>query len=65
MDSPSKAYFQAQLDGASKGNPGKEGFGGIFKDHKGSHLLIYFRNIGWDTNNLAELEGFWQGLLLS
>lgn len=28
-------------------------------------LLIYFGNIGWDINNLAELEGLWQGLLIA
>ena len=26
---------------------------------------MFFGNIGWDTNNSAELEGLWQGLLLS
>lgn len=62
---PPKHTFKLNFDGASKGNPGKAGFGGIFRDHEGSPLLIFFGNIGWDTNNSTELEGLWQGLLLS
>eukprot|EP00253_Pinus_taeda_P028396 PITA_28396 len=54
---PPRHRFKLNFDGASKGNPGKAGFGGIFRDHKGSPLLIYLGNIGWDTNNSAELEG--------
>lgn len=62
---PPRHRFKLNFDGASKGNPGKAGFGGIFRDHKGSPLLIYLGNIGWDTNNSAELEGLWQGLLIA
>lgn len=53
------------FDGASKGNPGRVGYGGIFKDHKGKPLLIFLGSIGWDTNNSAKLEGLWQGLILA
>lgn len=41
------------------------GFGGILRNHEGTPLQIYFGNIGWDTNNSAELEGLWQGLILT
>lgn len=41
------------------------GFSGVIKDHEGKPLQIYYGNIGWDTNNSAELEGLWQGLILS
>lgn len=27
--------------------------------------MMYYANIGRDTNNSAELEGLWQGLLLA
>jgi len=50
--------------GASKGNPGKAGHGGIFRNHEGQPLLLYFGSIGWDTNNSVELEGVWQGMNL-
>eukprot|EP00253_Pinus_taeda_P008637 PITA_08637 len=61
---PIKTY-KLNFDGASKGNPGHAGFGGIIRDSKGSLLQLYFGNIGWDTNNSAELEGLWQGLSIA
>eukprot|EP00253_Pinus_taeda_P025694 PITA_25694 len=62
---PPKLSFKLNFDGASKGNPGIAGFGRIFRNDKGLPLLIYCGNIGWDTNNSTELEGLWQGPLLS
>eukprot|EP00253_Pinus_taeda_P005945 PITA_05945 len=49
--------YKLNFDGASKGNPGPAGFGGIIRNHNGTPLQIYFGNIRWDTNNSAELEG--------
>jgi len=51
--------IQLNFDGASKGNPGKSGYGGVFRDHKGIPLLTFIGSIGWDTNKLTELEGLW------
>jgi len=51
--------FQLKFNGASKGNPGKAGFGGIFRYHKGTPILTYLGSTGWDTNNSVELEGLW------
>lgn len=62
---PQKHTIKLNFDGASKGNPRNAGYGAIFRNHAGSPLLIYYGNIGWDTNNSAELERLWQGLLLS
>ena len=53
------------FDGASKGNPGPVGFGGIFRNSQGDIQAIYYGSIGWDTNNSVELEGLWQGLNLA
>ena len=53
------------FDSASKGNLGEVGSRGIFRDHKGNPLLIFFGSIGWDSNNSAELEGLWKGLCLA
>ena len=57
--------IQLNFDGASKGNPRKAGFGGVFRDHKGAPLLTFIGSNEWDTNNSDELEGLWQGLLLA
>lgn len=62
---PPKKVIKHNFDGASKGNPGKVGFGGIFRNHEGRPLLLYFGSIGWDTNNSTELEGLWQGMQLA
>ena len=56
---------QINFDGASKGNPCKEGFGGIFRNHKGNVLQTFMGSIGWDTNSSVELEVLWQGPLLA
>lgn len=52
---PPHNMIQLNFDGASKGNLGRAGYGGIFWDHKGKTLLIFMGSIGWDTNNLAKL----------
>lgn len=62
---PPKHSYKLNFDGASKGNPGAAGFGGIIRNHEGTPMQIYFGNMGWDTNNSAELEGLWQGLTLA
>lgn len=62
---PPQNVFQLNFDGASKGNPGKARFGGIFRDHKGVTLLTFLGSKGWDSNNSVELEGLWQGPLLA
>lgn len=62
---PPLDMLQLNFDGASKGNPGKAGYGGVFRNHKGSPQCIFMGSIGWDTNNSAELEGLWHGLKLA
>lgn len=47
------------FDGASKGNPGITGYGGVIRNAQGIQLKVYFGSIGWNTNNAAELEGLW------
>jgi len=51
--------IQLNFDGAYKGNPGKAGYEGIFRDHEGIPLLIFYGSIGRDINNSAEVEGLW------
>eukprot|EP00253_Pinus_taeda_P034383 PITA_34383 len=59
---PPPNSFMLNFDGASKGNPGATGYGGVIRDHTGQVLKVFFGSIGWNTNNVAELEGLWQGL---
>jgi len=62
---PPLEMHKLNFDGASKGNPGKAGYGGAFRDHMGNPHCIYRGSIGWDTNNSAELEGLWRGLKIA
>jgi hypothetical protein len=50
------------FDGASKGNPGQAGCGGIIIDPSGNTHSVYAWGIGHSTNNQAEFLGLWQGL---
>ena len=50
------------FDGASKGNPGRAGGGGVVIDPDGKVEIEYYWNIGYDSNNMAEAYGLWQGL---
>jgi ribonuclease HI len=45
-------------DGASKGNPGRAGFGVIIKDENNSVLEEHAQYLGIQTNNVAEWQGF-------
>ena len=50
------------FDGASKGNPGREGGGGVVICQDGKAGTECYWNIGQDSNNMAEAYGLWQGL---
>ena len=54
--------FKLFFDGASKGNLGRMGGGGVIFDPGGNVELKYYWNIGYDSNNMAEAYGLWQGL---
>ena len=50
------------FDGASKGNPGKAGGGGIILEPTGSTKLSFAWGLGFASNNQAEFLALWQGL---
>jgi ribonuclease HI len=50
------------FDGASKGNPGQAGGGGIILDPSGIIHTVYAWGLGHATNNQAEFLALWQGL---
>ncbi|MBN1881542.1 MAG: reverse transcriptase-like protein [Deltaproteobacteria bacterium] len=51
---PGKAAFSAYVDGASSGNPGPSGIGGVLYDENGDELERFSEHIGAATNNVAE-----------
>eukprot|EP00253_Pinus_taeda_P024057 PITA_24057 len=59
---PPPNSFMLNFDGASKGNPGETGYGGAVRNPQGQVLKVFFGSIGWNTNNVAKLEGLWKGL---
>ena len=50
------------FDGASKGNPGQAGGGGIIIDPSSKLHLSYAWGLGHASNNQAEFLALWQGL---
>ena len=57
-----RKIFKLFFDGASKGNSGMVGGGGVIIYSEGKIETEYYLNIGNDTNNMAEAYGLWQGL---
>jgi hypothetical protein len=49
-----RKIYSLFFDGASKGNPGAAGGGGIIYDPVGTVVSHYAWSIGTDTNNMAE-----------
>lgn len=59
---PPKGYLKYNIDGASKGNLGTAGFGGVLRDEEGSIIVIFHSHLGRATNNMAELMALEQCL---
>ena len=57
-----RKIFKLFFDGASNGNPGMAGGGGVIICSEGKIETKYYWNIGEDSNNMAEAYGLWQGL---
>ena len=53
------------FDGASKGNPGVAGGGGVLLSPGGSTELRFQWGLGIESNNRAEALALWQGLNLA
>ena len=58
-------WFKLNTDGASFSNVGKEGGGGLIRDHHGSWVKGYMRNIGFASNIIAEFWALKDGLMLA
>eukprot|EP00253_Pinus_taeda_P015299 PITA_15299 len=59
---PKGNFVKLNFDGASKGNPGNTGFGGIFRDSQQNTRWIFADWGGEMTNNEAKLWAVHQGL---
>ena len=57
-----RKIFKLFFDGASKGNPRRAGGGGVVINPGGKVEIEYYWNIGFNSNNMAEAYGIWQGL---
>jgi len=62
---PKGNFVKLNFDGASKGNPGNVGFGGIFRDSQQNTRWIFAEWGGEMTNNEAELWAVHQGLQIA
>lgn len=59
---PPVGGLKLNFDGASRGNPGMAGIGGIIRNHEGEILHIYCRDLGEGMNNEMEFAALEQGL---
>ncbi|KAJ8430823.1 hypothetical protein Cgig2_034150 [Carnegiea gigantea] len=59
---PREDWIKLNIDGASKGNPGPSGGGGIFRDHYGNWIKAFACNFGWCTSVKAEVLALLKGL---
>ena len=62
---PDQGWFKLNSDGASQGNPGLAGRGGLIRDHDGKWVKSYMRNIGQATSVAAEFWALRDGLMLA
>ena len=62
---PLKGWFKLNSDGASLGNPGKAGGGGLIRDSYGKWIKGYMRHIGISTSIIAEFWALRDGLMFA
>ncbi|KAI3443768.1 hypothetical protein Pfo_000433 [Paulownia fortunei] len=62
---PAQGWIKLNSDGASKGNPGIAGAGGLLRNWNGDVLVAFYEAIGVQTNSVAELHAVLRGLMLA
>ena len=62
---PSEGAVKLNVDGSSRGNPGRAGCGGLLRDENGSCIAGFVSHIGIAGSLLAELIAIRHGLLLA
>ncbi|XVF39326.1 hypothetical protein PTKIN_Ptkin01aG0025500 [Pterospermum kingtungense] len=63
-DPPPLGYFKFNVDGATLGQPGPTGVGGVLRDHDESVKMCFSKSIGVPDSNLAEIMAIREALLL-
>lgn len=61
---PTGNLLKLNIDGASKGNPGRAGCGGVVRNSSGDLILAFSEYLEIGTNNKAEMQGLYSGLLI-
>jgi ribonuclease HI len=61
----SQSCYTLCFDGASKGNPGEAGVGGVLYGPRGIRELDFYWNLGVTMNNKAEAYAVFQGIQLA
>ena len=51
---PPKGWHKDNFDGASKGNPGSLGSGGIIRNEFGEGVVVFSLPLGFQTNHFTE-----------
>lgn len=59
---PPQGFLKCNIDGASKGNLGITGYGGVLRDENGCILFIFHCHLGRAKNNMVELMALEQCL---
>ena len=62
---PNVGWHKLNIDGASMGNPGRAGGGGVIWDHRGSWVQGFARKICITTNVIAEFWALRDGLTMA
>lgn len=62
---PSSGWHKLNTDGASLGNPGKDGGGGLIRNCQGNWIKGFLRSMGFTTSVMAELWALRDGLYLA
>ncbi|KAL2227910.1 UNVERIFIED_CONTAM: putative ribonuclease H protein [Sesamum indicum] len=61
---PELGWIKINTDGASKGNPGRAGAGGIARDEEGAVILAFYEVLGETNNTFAEVFALFKALQL-
>ncbi|KAL0008067.1 hypothetical protein SO802_009569 [Lithocarpus litseifolius] len=62
---PREGWAKLNTDGASLGNPGRAGGGGVIRDHRGMWMKGFARKIGHATSLLAKFLALRDGLQMA
>jgi ribonuclease HI len=56
-------FASLYFDGASRGNPGNAGCGGVLYNKNNEEIATYTKYLGKQTNNYAEYMGLYHGMM--